>query len=159
MENEMKDERVMQNITKSLANAAIFVEAVLLLKIVYEIFSGTATLRATGFDVGLFIGMNAVIYITLYRAKTLQTPKTILGKKLTTETTEIAKKERILKSYIPESLIAAAGLSLGSYLSSGSSGFLPTLIIYIFYFVFYLILTYFWSEHEIKRYNEDFEIE
>lgn len=147
MENEIKDERVMQNITKALANAAIIGEIILFLKIIYEIFSGVATLGTTGFDIALLVVMNIVVYVTLYRAKTIDTPRTLLGKRLTTEKTKVARKERVLKSYIPESLVAAAGLSLGSYLNSGSSGLTPTIILYMIYFGIYLTFTYFWSEH------------
>ena len=99
--------------------------------------------------------MNVVMLISLYRSKTIDTPKTLFGRSLTTGFSKRAKRERFYQSYIPESLIAV-GLSLGSYLNSGYNGILPTLI-YIFLFWnlsnSYILL----NENEIKRYNKDLE--
>lgn len=155
--NEFKDERVEENRTKALAKAAIIGEILLAIRIFYEIITGEATLGTTGWYIGILIVMNVVMLISLYQSKTIDTPKTLLGQSLTIELTKKAKRERFYKSYIPESLIAAAGLSLGSYLNSGYNGILPTLILYIFYFGIYLAITNYWNENEIKRYNEDLE--
>lgn len=157
MNSKINDERVNQNVNKAFANAAIIAEIILLLKVLFEIFTGRATLGTTGWDIGLLVIMNVVVYITLYRTKTIQTPKTLLGKPLTTKETKFAKRERLMKSYIPESFLAAAGLLTGSYFSSGYNGFAAMFILYLFYFGFYLMLTYFMNEREIKRYNEDLE--
>lgn len=157
MSNHVKDERVEQNRTKALANAAIIGEILLGIRIFYEIINGEATLGTTGWYIGILVVMNVVMLISLYRSKTIDTPKTLLGQSLSTGLSKRAKRERLYKSYIPESLIAAAGLSLGSYLSSGYNGLAPTIILYVFYFGIYLTITYYWNEHEIKRYNEDLE--
>ena len=44
MNNKIQDERVKQNKTKALANAAIIGEILLLVKIIFEIFTDKATL-------------------------------------------------------------------------------------------------------------------
>lgn len=98
---------------------------VLLVKICYEIFSGKATLGTTGFDIDILITMNVVMFISLYRSKTIYTPKILLGRTLTIE---LIKKERFLKSYMPEFFVAMAGLSVGSYFSRGYHRLLPIII-------------------------------
>lgn len=155
MNNKIQDERVKQNKTKALANAAIIGEILLLVKIIFEIFTDKATLATTGWNIAVLIVMNIVMLISLYRSKTIDTPKTLFGRSLTTGFSKRAKRERFYQSYIPESLIAAVGLSLGSYLNSGYNGILPTLILYILYFGIYLTITYHWNENEITRYNKD----
>jgi len=157
MNSEINDERVNQIINKAFTNAAIVAEAILLIKILFEIFTDRATLGTTGWDIGLLIIMNIIVYITLYRSKIIQVPRTLFGKPLSTKETKFATRERLIKSYVPESFLAAAGLLAGSYFSSGYNGFAAMFILYLFYFGFYLALTYFLNEREIKRYNEDLE--
>lgn len=157
MKNKIQDERVEQNRTKALAHAAIIGEIILLAKILFEILTDRATLNVTGWNIALLIIMNIVTVISLYRSKTVNIPKTLFGRSLTTNLSKQAKKERVIKSYIPEGLIGAAGMLVGSYLKSGSSGLAPTVILFLMFFGSYLIVSYFWNEHNIKKYNEDLE--
>lgn len=157
MRNEIKDERIEQNKAKALANAAIIGEVLLLIKVSFEIFTGKATLGTTGWDIALLTVMNIVKSITLYRSKTIDLPKTLFGKPLTTGDSIVDKHKRFYKSYIPESFVGALGLTAGSYFNSGYNGLAPTIILYIIYFGFYLAFSYFNNEHNIKRYNKDLE--
>ncbi len=157
MNNYVKDERVLKNIQEDLANAAIVAGMLLFMKILYDFIRGTARFETTGWFVSLLLVMGIVIYISLYRSKSTQLPTTLLGRPLDTKLSVPAKRTRLYKSYIPESLVGAAALSVGSYLNSGYNGLVPTILLYIFYFIIHLSVTYFWSEHEIKRYNMDLE--
>lgn len=157
LNKKITDEREEKNIMNALAFGAIAGELLLGAKILYEMVSGVATLSTTGIDIGILLIMNIVVAYNLYQSKTLSTPVTLFGRELSTELTPKAKLERRNKYYIPEALISAVGLSVGSYFSSGSSGLTETIILYIIYFVMSLVATTKWSEHNIKRYNADLE--
>lgn len=157
LNKKITDEREEKNIMKALAFGAIAGELLLGGKILFEIVTGIATLSTTGWDIGILIVMNIVVAYNLYRSKTISTPVTLFGRELSTELTPKAKLERRNKYYIPEALLSAVGLSVGSYFSSGSSGLTETIILYIIYFIISLVVTTKWNEHNIKRYNADLE--
>ena len=157
MKNKIQDERVERNRTKALAHAAIIGEIILLVKILFMFFTGNASFSTTGLDIALLIIMNIVMVISLYSSKTMNTPKTLFGRSLTTSLSKKAKKERFYKSYIPESLVGAVGIVLGFYFKSESIDVTQIIITSLFFSGTYLIVSYFWNEHNIKRYNEDLE--
>lgn len=157
LNKKFTDEREEKNIIKALAKGAIVVQLLLGAKALYEIVSGVATLSTTGIDVGILIIMNLVIIFNLYRSKTISTPVTLLGRKLTTDMTPKAKIERRNKYYVPEAILSAVGLSFGSYFSSGYSGLGATIVLFIIYYIISFIATTKWNEHNIKRYHADLE--
>ena len=122
MNNYVKDERVLNNINKALANAAIVAGMLLFVKIIYDFITNTAKFETTGWFAILLLVMGIVIYVSLYRSKSTQLPTTLLGRPLDTELSIHAKRTRLYKSYIPESLVGAAGLLVGSYINSEYNG-------------------------------------
>lgn len=157
MKETMQDERTISNRNKALARGAIVVEVLLGVKILVEIISGSATLSTTGWDILILLVMNAVILLNLYRSKTVPFKTSIIGENLPTEPTKSAKRIRTFRGYLPESLLTAAGLTMGSYFNSGFAGVLPTIILFLIYFTISWLVIYLWNEHNIKRTHQEFE--
>lgn len=157
MFKQVKDERIVENNQTALAYAAVTGQSLLLIKILFQMITGVATIQSIGWELLVFFAMEAVKFFHLYRSKTIRTPTSLFGEPLTTGGTGHAKKVRFYKAYIYEGFFLATAFSLGSYFRSGYYGLAPTIVLFMIYFILSLAGIYFWREHQLKRYKQDLE--
>lgn len=151
------DERVERNAIQALANGAVVVLVLILCKFIYLFATNTDSLADLGWDILLISALAVTLFFSLYRSKTYKFPKSLLGKTLSTALSKTAKKERLYKTYIPESIIFTLGFAVGSYFFEGWSHWSGELVISIIVFFLLLGISYQWGEHKIKRYNQEIE--
>ncbi|MBM6613836.1 hypothetical protein JTF06_02870 [Desemzia sp. RIT804] len=151
------DERVERNTIQALANGAVVVLLLILCKFVYLFATNTDSLANLGWDIILVSALAVTVFFSLYRSKTYSFPKSLLGKTLSTGLSKSAKKERLYKAYIPESIIFTLGFAVGSYFFEGWSHWSGELVISIIVFFLLVGTSYLWGEHKIKRYNQEIE--
>lgn len=153
----MRDERIQDNETQALANAAIVGMMVILVKIAYSVIKSTLSLDTFIWDIGLLFLMSITIAISLYRLKNIDVPKSILGQVLSTDQTIDAKKQRVNKAYLPSSLFFAIIFTLVFILlPSRPLNWTSILTDFVINFIIFFLMNYFWYEHEVKRYNKFF---
>lgn len=151
------DERVERNTVQALANGAAVVLVLILCKSIYLFATNTDSLATLGWDIVLVLALVVTFFFSLYRSKTYSFPKSLLGKALSTDLSKTAKRERLHKAYVPESIIFTLGFAVGSYFFEGWSHWSGELVISIIVFFFLLGISYLWGEHKIKRYNQEIE--
>lgn len=153
----MRDERIQNNEKQALANAAVVGMIVILVKIAYSVIKSTLSWETLKWDIELLFLMSITIAISLYRLKNIDAPKSILGQVLSTDQTTGAKKQRVNKAYLPSSLLSAIIFTL-LFIIFPSSPLNWTSISTesVIYFIIFILMNFFWYEHEVKRYNKIF---
>lgn len=154
----VQDERDKMNAGIASQWAFGFIIVFLIGKFIYfEVIRDVANTQFLFWDV-LMLVIACIIFITvMHSRKSYDVPRTILGRKLSTQPTKSGRKERILKSYIPETFIFAIGFTIGSYLYSGFNHILNGIVEFLVFFVIFNLINYFWGEHVIRRYNQSLE--
>ena len=76
------DERVERNTIQALANGAVVVLVLILFKFIYLFATNTDSLANLGWDSVLILALVVTVFFSLYRSKTYNFPKSLLGKTL-----------------------------------------------------------------------------
>lgn len=127
-------------------------------KLIYYLsFSAVEDLGFIMWDMILIVIITLTLIIITYSRKTYDLPRTFFGKKLLTEQSKQAKKERLLKAYLPEALILAVAMTIGSYFLSGYNSITEWLFELILYFIIFNLFNFAWGELNVKGYNKSLE--
>lgn len=150
----MNDERILHNYIKALSNAATIAILFISGKIIYLLINDRASFQTIGWDITLLIIMSVTSAVSLYRMKDVDMPKSLIGRSLSIEQTKIGIKQRITQSYLPKSVFYSILFSLfDMFYTKASFNWTVLMIDAVIYFVIFFILSYFWYEHQVRRYN------
>ena len=166
------DERTAKNTGTAAVITLALIWAALLATGIYKTVKYGA--ESTTEEILLFLGSLLVFLIFKHRKEDVDLPETFLGKPLPTEPGGAAKKERV-KAYLVDSLINGAILTaLNITLNRINQNFSfttialesPILTILInavadlaVLGALFMLINYFWGEHNIKKYNKMLEDE
>jgi len=152
------DERDVRNLGEASQWTFFIVITYTLGKIFYYLkFSNVENLDFLIWDIVLFT-ITAISLIGIrYLKKSYDLPKTFFGKKLLTEQSKAAKKERILKAYFPEAFMLAVAMTVGSYFFSGFNNIGVGLLELMTYFIILSLLNFAWGELNVRGYNKSLE--
>lgn len=152
------DERDVRNLGEASQWTVFIVIIYTLGKIIYySKFSNVENLDFLIWDIVLFFITAISLIGIIYLKKTYDLPKTFFGKKLLTEQSKAARKDRILKAYLPEALILAVTLTLGSYFFSGYNSIIPWFFEFILCVIILMLFNFAWGELNVKGYNKSLE--
>lgn len=154
---QFQDEREERNVTEALAKGALVAFFMVVLRIGYLLITGNAEFETVWWDLMILIAMLATYSFSLHRTKTTDIPKTLFGRELPTEMTSEAKKKRIWKNYIPNTIVFLIAFRIGSYFAVGLGDWPEETVLLIIQAAIFYPITYYMGEHRLKRYNQDLE--
>jgi len=152
------DERDSKNIGEASLWTVFIVVIYTLGKIIYYLnFSNVEDLGFLIWDVILFLIVMISLFGIIYLKKSYDLPRTFFGKKLLTEQSKAARKERILKAYFPEAFMLAVAMTIGSYFFSGFNNIGVGLLELMTYFIILSLINFAWGELNVRGYNKSLE--